>query len=128
MKDWCQKHHLNERAFAEANEIANQLADACRRLGIDPTTSCRENTDGVLKSILRGTFQNCALIQPDGTYRQILSRLPVKIHPSSTLFGRKAPAIVYDELVFTNNTYARTVSIIEQSWLTELTINSRRAS
>lgn len=121
VKDWCQRHHINERAFTEANEIAKQLVDACRHLGIDPTTSCKEDMDGVLKSILRGTFQNCALIRPDGTYQQIMSRLvctsmhtvwingaydsvcirtqPVKIHPSSTLFGRKAPAIVYDELV-----------------------------
>src|SRR5258708_11615345 len=75
VKNWCQKHHINERAFTEANEIAKQLADACRRSGVDPTASCREDTDGTLKSILRGTFQNFALIQPDGTYRQILSRL-----------------------------------------------------
>ncbi|KAF8340518.1 uncharacterized protein EI90DRAFT_2906453 [Cantharellus anzutake] len=128
LKDWCQKHYINERAFAEAGDIAQQLALACRRVGIDPTTSCGDETDGVLKSILRGTFQNCALIQQDGTYRQIVSRLPVKIHPSSTLFGRKVPAIVYDELIFTNNTYARTVSALEQSWIAELAIHNRRSA
>lgn len=36
----------------------------------------------------------------------------VAIHPSSTLHNKKAPAIIYDELVLTTKTYARGVSSV----------------
>lgn len=76
---------------------------------------------------------------------------PVKIIPSSTLFQRKVSAIMYDELVrvafsllnsilkfstftprryqvLTNNTYARTVSSVQPSWIADLSIYRRRSA
>ena len=74
-KEWCARHHVNERAIKEAEEIEKQLKETCRRVGIDPNVTCGEETDAVLKSLLMGIFQNCAILQPDGTYRQTLGRL-----------------------------------------------------
>jgi ATP-dependent RNA helicase DHX33 len=74
-KEWCARHHVNERAVKEAERIEKQLKETCRRVDIDPDATCGEGTDAVLKSLLMGIFQNCAILQPDGTYRQTLGRL-----------------------------------------------------
>lgn len=44
----------------------------------------------------------------------------VAIHPSSGLFGKKVEAILYNEFVYTNRTYARSVSAIQLNWLDEI--------
>jgi HrpA-like RNA helicase len=71
-RDWCQRHFVNERALKEAMEIAKQLRVSCERAGLDWKTSCGDNTDLVLKSLLTGLYQNTAILQPDGGYRQTL--------------------------------------------------------
>jgi ATP-dependent RNA helicase DHR2 len=43
----------------------------------------------------------------------------VAIHPSSGLFGKKVEAIMYNEFVFTNRSYARTVSAVQMDWIGE---------
>ncbi|KDQ06599.1 hypothetical protein BOTBODRAFT_49315 [Botryobasidium botryosum FD-172 SS1] len=99
-REWCNRHFLNERTLKEAGNIARQLRSACDRVeGMDRKVSCGDDEDAILKSLLLGFFQNTAMIQPDGTYRQTLGQKAVKIHPSSTMFGRKVPAIMYSELL-----------------------------
>jgi ATP-dependent RNA helicase DHR2 len=44
---------------------------------------------------------------------------PIAIHPSSGLFGRKVEAIVYNEYVFTNKSYAKGVSAVQLDWIGE---------
>ncbi|KAG8927600.1 putative ATP-dependent RNA helicase dhr2 [Tulasnella sp. 418] len=126
VREWCKEHFLNERTLKEALEIRRQLRQCCEKQKMD--WKARGNIqegeegeeEGVLKSMLAGLWQNTALITPDGTYRQVIGQQPVKIHPSSTLFGKKCPAIMYDELVYTTNTYAMGVSSIPQAWLAEI--------
>ena len=43
----------------------------------------------------------------------------VAIHPSSVLFGKKVEAIMYNEFVFTNRSYARGVSAVQMDWVGE---------
>jgi len=38
------------------------------------------------------------MLQKDGTYKTILGKKEVKIHPSSVLFSKKAPFVVFHEL------------------------------
>ncbi|KAG8700926.1 putative ATP-dependent RNA helicase dhr2, partial [Ceratobasidium sp. 395] len=45
---------------------------------------------------------------------------PVKIHPASSLAGRKVVAIIFDELAYTSATYARGVSAIPRQWIMEV--------
>lgn len=45
---------------------------------------------------------------------------PFKLHPTSTLHGRKAEVILFEELAFTTQTFARTVSKIEPSWIVDV--------
>lgn len=74
-KEWCNKHFVNERALKEAGEIAKQLKRSCASVGIDPEASCGDQSEKVLRCLLRGFFQHTAIIQPDGTYRQTFGRM-----------------------------------------------------
>lgn len=47
----------------------------------------------------------------------------VFIHPSSVLVGRKAPCILFSEMVRTTKQYARQVTAVELPWLPELVPN-----
>ncbi|KAF9061454.1 P-loop containing nucleoside triphosphate hydrolase protein [Rhodocollybia butyracea] len=116
-KEWCRRHFLNERALLEANDIRDQLRQTCQRLGIDHRVSCGEKDDPVIQSLGHGLALNMALLQPDGFYKQAIGQSVVKIHPSSTLCDKKTPAIIYDELVYTNQIYARGVSKIPKSFI-----------
>ncbi|KZV86988.1 P-loop containing nucleoside triphosphate hydrolase protein [Exidia glandulosa HHB12029] len=127
-KQWCTQQWVNQRALREAVDIRKQLEATCEKLGIDPRATCGDDSDPALKSILRGSFQNTALLQPDSTYKQTMGGQKVKIHPSSTMMDRKVPAIVYNELVFTNQTYARVVSSIPKSFLLEIPLFQSRSS
>lgn len=71
-RDWCQKNFVNERALKESEKVADQLSQLCTKMGINPRTSAGEDSDPILRSLLSGSFNNTAMIQPDGSYRQIL--------------------------------------------------------
>ncbi|KAF8486594.1 P-loop containing nucleoside triphosphate hydrolase protein [Gautieria morchelliformis] len=119
-REWCRTHFVNERAVKEAGEIMEQLKGVCNKIGVDWRASCGDEVEPVLKSLVRGLFQNVALLHPDGQYRQVQGRTTVKIHPGSSMVSRKAPCIFYEELVFTLQTYARGVSSISYEFIAEL--------
>lgn len=90
---------------------------------------------GLRRSLLEGRISNAALKNPSApnTYKRITGTSAgggtFKIHPSSTLHpskmareggSKKIDAILFEELVFTTQTFARTVSIIEPSWLQDM--------
>ncbi|KAF9038321.1 P-loop containing nucleoside triphosphate hydrolase protein [Hymenopellis radicata] len=127
-RQWCRDHFLNERSLSEAKDIADQLKQVCKRNGMDPNTSSGDNEDAILQSLGCGLCQNVAFLQPDGSYKQVIGASIVKIHPSSTMFEKKVEAIIYDELIYTNHTYARGVSSISKSMFASCNVfNVRRA-
>ncbi|EAU86151.2 ATP-dependent RNA helicase Prh1 [Coprinopsis cinerea okayama7 len=125
-REWCRKHFLNERALLEAKDIRDQLRMVCERVNIDWTVSAlskksgenegRTEEDAIVRSMGHGLVGNAAFLQPDGTYKQNLGPSTVKIHPSSSMCDKKVPAIIYDELVYTNQIYARGVSAISKAF------------
>ena len=74
----------------------------------------------ILKSFLTGFSTNTARLVPDGSYRTVVGNQTVAIHPSSVLFGKKVEAIMYNEFVFTNRSYARGVSAVQMDWVGEV--------
>jgi len=123
-RDWCRENFINARHMRHVLDVRKQLIQFCERTcnpsstyPIDPKKSCGHDLEIVLKCFLAGFFQNTALLQPDSTYKSILGGLTVSIHPSSTLFGKKREAIMYNELVFTTKHYIRGVSALESAWL-----------
>ncbi|KAJ7134300.1 hypothetical protein C8R44DRAFT_770105 [Mycena epipterygia] len=125
-KEWARAHFVNERTLKEARSIRDQLSVLCARVGIDCRTSCGEREEPVLLSLAHGLAQNAALIAPDGSYKQIMGQSIVKIHPSSSMADKKVPAIIYDELVYTNQIYARGVSSIPKRFFATLGAFNRR--
>lgn len=73
----------------------------------------------ILKCFLRGFATNTARLLPDGSYRTLMGHQRVAIHPSSVLFGKKCEAIMYNEYVYTNRSYAKGVSMIQANWMEE---------
>ncbi|KAH9912698.1 P-loop containing nucleoside triphosphate hydrolase protein [Epithele typhae] len=122
-REWCRRACVNERCLVEAGNIAVQLREVCARLGVDCSGSAGDEREGrVLRALVRGLVQNTAFLQPDGTYKQVMGHSVVKIHPSSVLADKKVPAIVYDELVYTTQIYARGVSAIPRSFIAEVPV------
>ncbi|KAH9480187.1 putative ATP-dependent RNA helicase prh1 [Psilocybe cubensis] len=127
-REWCRKHFLNERTFLEARDIREQLVVTCTKIGIDVNASAKDNDEPVIRSLGHGLAGNSALLQPDGTYKQTMGQTIVKVHPGSTLADKKVPAIIYDDLMYTNQIYARGVSAIPKSFfLTHALLNQKKA-
>ncbi|KAJ2856557.1 ATP-dependent RNA helicase [Coemansia erecta] len=118
-KIWCQEHFVNRRNVKHVLDVRQQLNRLCTRLGIDTELSCGTDLANVLRCFLAGFFHNCALLQPDGTYRSLNGSQIVHIHPASSLFGKKTPAIFFDQLVFTNKLHARAVSAVDAVWIAQ---------
>ncbi|KAG6854030.1 hypothetical protein C0991_011235 [Blastosporella zonata] len=126
-RDWCRKHFLNERTLLEAMEIKKQLRQTCTRLDIDWNMSCGDKEDPVVRSLAYGLAQNSAFLQPDGSYKQTMGQSIVKVHPGSVLCEKKVPAIIFDELVFTNQIFARGVSSVPKSVFASIGALTRRS-
>ncbi|KAF9919107.1 putative ATP-dependent RNA helicase dhr2 [Lobosporangium transversale] len=118
-RDWCRENFINSRHMRHVIDVRKQLIQFCERSGMDPKRTCGQDLEIVLKCFLAGFFQNTALLQPDGTYKSVIGGQTVSIHPSSSLFGKKREAIMYNELVFTTKHYIRGVSALESAWLSQ---------
>jgi ATP-dependent RNA helicase DHR2 len=84
---------------------------------MQPSSTTTDSTTAILKSFLTGFASNTARLFPDGSYHTLVGNQAVAIHPSSVLFGRKVEAIMYNEFVFTNRSYARGVSAVQMDWI-----------
>ncbi|KAJ2620719.1 ATP-dependent RNA helicase, partial [Coemansia sp. RSA 1694] len=118
-REWCQDHYVNRRNMRHVLDVRLQLNRLCAKLGLDTERSCGTDLDAVLKCFLSGFFHNCALLQPDGTYRSLNGSQTVHVHPGSSLFAKKIPAVFYDQLVFTNKLHARAVSAVDPLWIAQ---------
>ena len=71
----------------------------------------------IRRCMTAGFFLNAATRLPDGRYRCLGSGIEVHMHPSSTMFGKKAQSILFNELMETSKKYIRMITPIEQLWL-----------
>ncbi|PYH43157.1 putative ATP-dependent RNA helicase (Hrh1) [Aspergillus saccharolyticus JOP 1030-1] len=125
-KAWAERHLVSHRAMQSVMDVRKQLTAQCRQaklLANDTRGSATTNNSSspmfILKSFLRGFATNTARLVPDGSYRTVVGNQTVAIHPSSVLFGKKVEAILYNEFVFTNRSYARGVSAVQMDWVGE---------
>ncbi|OJJ67312.1 hypothetical protein ASPBRDRAFT_210688 [Aspergillus brasiliensis CBS 101740] len=127
-KAWAERHLVSHRAMQSVMDVRKQLTTQCRQAKLLPndargsaaSTSVRDPSPiHILKSFLRGFSTNTARLVPDGSYRTVVGNQTVAIHPSSVLFGKKVEAIMYNEFVFTNRSYARGVSAVQMDWVGE---------
>ncbi|KAL3447370.1 putative ATP-dependent RNA helicase [Aspergillus insuetus] len=126
-KAWAERHLVSHRAMQSVMDVRKQFTAQCRQAKLLPSTIESQSSSTVrepspihiLKSFLRGFSTNTARIVPDGSYRTVVGNQTVAIHPSSVLFGKKVEAILYNEFVFTNRSYARGVSAVQMDWVGE---------
>ncbi|KAI5302627.1 putative ATP-dependent RNA helicase dhr2 [Ascosphaera pollenicola] len=122
-KAWAEKHLVSHRAMQSVMDVRKQLLAQCRQAKLLPQEEIYNDYDTslnavpILQSFLAGFATNTARLQPDGSYRSVVGNQTVAIHPSSILFGRKVEAIMYNEFVFTNRSYARGVSAVQMDWV-----------
>jgi ATP-dependent RNA helicase DHR2 len=127
-KQWARQHLVSHRAMQSVMDVRKQLRAQCQQANLlskadedDDLDEISEATsNNILKCFLRGFPSNVARPVPDGSYRTIQGHMAVAIHPSSVLYGKKLEAILYNEFVYTNRTYARGVSAIQMNWLEEI--------
>lgn len=128
-KAWAERHLVSHRAMQSVMDVRKQLTTQCRQAKLLPNPALRETPNStltrepspvlILKSFLSGFATNTARLVPDGSYRTVVGNQTVAIHPSSVLFGKKVEAIMYNEFVFTNRSYARGVSAVQMDWVGE---------
>ncbi|OJD16492.1 hypothetical protein AJ78_03347 [Emergomyces pasteurianus Ep9510] len=131
-KAWADRHLVSHRAMQAVMDVRKHLLTQCRQAKLLPDAKTATGTDvdhsmsmseanpiSILKSFLAGFASNTARLFPDGSYKTIVGNQTVAIHPSSVLFGRKVEAIMYNEYVFTNRSYARGVSAVQIDWVGE---------
>jgi hypothetical protein len=57
------------------------------------------DSEAIRKCLLTGFFENIAVLGQDGDYKTKIDNKEVSIHPSSVLFQKKIPCVIYNELV-----------------------------
>ncbi|KAI4167632.1 MAG: hypothetical protein LQ343_007050 [Gyalolechia ehrenbergii] len=125
-KAWAEKRSVSHRAMQAVIDVRKQLRSQCEKSKMlspaddsDSVSMPPELATSILKCFLKGFATNTARLMPDGSYKTIVGNQPVAIHPSSGLFGKKVEAILYNEFVFTNRSYARGVSAVQMDWIGE---------
>lgn len=149
-KAWAERHMVSHRAMqsvmvrlnwllcpnpngmitnSKKQDVRKQLTAQCKQAKLltdsDTSNEKRPPPDAlsavsILKSFLTGFSTNTARLVPDGSYRTVVGNQTVAIHPSSVLFGKRVEAIMYNEFVFTNRSYARGVSAVQMDWVGEV--------
>ncbi|KAK9453344.1 P-loop containing nucleoside triphosphate hydrolase protein [Dipodascopsis uninucleata] len=125
-KEWCKDLFISYRAMANVSDVRKQLEhylksqrDTGHKSKADSLSPTDLNEE-IVKCFLRGFVTNTALALPDKTYRTIAGGHIINIHPSSSMFGRRADAIMYTEYIFTTKAYARVVSPVQAEWLQKI--------
>lgn len=123
---WAERHFVSHRAMQAVMDVRKQLRAQCQRSKMFNQTQDQavaaitpELAQSILKCFLKGFANNTARLFPDGSYKTMVGNQSVAIHPSSGLFGKKVEAIMYNEFVFTNRSYARGVSAVQMDWIGE---------
>ncbi|KAL9580421.1 MAG: hypothetical protein Q9212_004507 [Teloschistes hypoglaucus] len=126
-KQWAEKHFVSHRAMQAVMDVRKQLRSQCEKSKMlspanetDTLSIPSELATSILKCFLKGFATNIGRLMPDGSYKTMIGNQTVAIHPSSVLFGRKVEAIMYNEFVFTNRSYARGVSAVQWDWIGEV--------
>jgi HrpA-like RNA helicase len=126
-KKWCKDNFVHHRSLLKAIDIRNQLEEYMRNINSKVSSMPLITGDAleitIRKCLLAGLFNNLARRQPDGSYKTLSRNQIVYIHPSSILFGKKPPMILYTELVLTSKQYVRGLSVIDQEWIAQIIPN-----
>ncbi|EGG04572.1 uncharacterized protein MELLADRAFT_88608 [Melampsora larici-populina 98AG31] len=109
IKAWCRTHHINYKSMTNVLKSRQQLRERCKRADLDWSKSTSDynrsnngegNSEPLLTSLLTGLSTNIAVRQQDRTYLNPVTKIKIKIHPSSSLHGKAVEAFIYHELLY----------------------------
>ncbi|XP_043260880.1 probable ATP-dependent RNA helicase DHX35 isoform X2 [Colletes gigas] len=110
--NWCQKQFLNYKALRRATEIRMQMHSMMKRL---------RNVQQILKCITAGLFPKAAYLHYTGVYKTVRGNRDLYIHPTSCLYTLQQPQwLLFCEVLQTNKTYMKDITVIQPEWLLEL--------
>ena len=115
---WASENFLQGRGLKQAQDIRKQLMGLMDRYKL-PLESCGRNFNLIRRALCAGFFRNTAKKDPTGAYKTLLEGQTVYVHPSSAVFQKNPPYVIYHELVLTTKEYMRTLTEIDPKWLLE---------
>ncbi|XP_017892913.1 probable ATP-dependent RNA helicase DHX35 isoform X2 [Ceratina calcarata] len=117
---WCQQNFLNSKALRRTTEIRIQMHSMMKRLAI-PLVSCNGNVEQILKCITAGLFPKAAYLHYTGVYKTVRGNKDLYVHPNSCLYTLQQPQwVLFCEVLQTNKTYMKDITVIQPEWLLEL--------
>ncbi|CAM9454912.1 unnamed protein product [Chrysoparadoxa australica] len=129
---WCGENFVSFKALTRAREVRAQLERYVRRFASLGLIEVEEGdvqdgsgnglVDRLRRSLVTGFFANSAKLCPDGRYRTVRDNAVVALSPSSVLakYGTPPDYVLFHELTYTTQVFARDVSSIDPYWLIEL--------
>ena len=112
----CERNYLDPDIMAFIAKTHAQLIDIAERQGIAPTGGGAPQ--GVVRCVAAGFAHQ--FLRADGRVFSGRGDTRIAIHPSSALFGVRAPYVVAAEIVISARAYARQVSTVKPEWIVEL--------
>lgn len=117
LKHWCAEHFIHAKNLRLSRLIRKQLSELCRSMGLQPS-SCGQDTSTLRRALTYGFYNNVATMW-NGKYRNKSSD-EIYIHPSSCLAKVKPENVMYLEIVETNKCYMRICTLVDMSWVREI--------
>ena len=117
-KDFCQHHYVHHRHMQFVLEIRKQLMDLCRKNNVKVQSAPQgDGAAAVRRALSRGLYTNVAKLTREGHYVTLDSRQQVRIHPSSVMFQSKPELVIFTELLSTQKSWIRDLSLVDSIWL-----------
>ncbi len=114
---FCETRYLDTRTMAEIDNVQRQLAEIVGDMGV-PVLSGGSKAD-YLCAVAKGLIQFVCVQSGRGSYRSLTAE-QILIHPGSVMFREVPRFIVAGEVVRTSRTYARSVSLLHESWIRKI--------
>lgn len=115
--NFCEKYFLDRKTMGEIVNIKHQLDEIISEMGI-PVTGGGLHKNYIC-SIAAGLIQFVCKNSGRGVYKSFTTD-KIHIHPGSVMFRESPRYIVAGEIVKTSRMFARSVSIIEEKWLKDI--------
>ncbi|MCA9514982.1 MAG: hypothetical protein KC635_08580, partial [Myxococcales bacterium] len=113
---FCQHNYLDANIMAFIDKAHRQLTDIAVGHGI--AVHGGGDVGNVVRSVAVGFARQIMRSSRGHTYEGP-GEMAIAIHPSSSLFGRRAQYVVAAEIVISNRAYARFVSLLRPEWIAE---------
>lgn len=113
-ESFCEKRYLDPQTMGEIENIRQQLTEIVSSMGV-PVLSGGPKAD-YLCAIAKGLIQFVCARSGRFGYRSLTAER-IQIHPGSVMFRETPDYIVAGEIVRTSQTFARSVSPLQESWI-----------